>query len=101
MVSMKPKRHSGKERSDENYSARRTKSTTLENDLGAAMTHVRPEVLYAKKGSGKLESLSSGFAACSSHSLWVTGSESYRNQVTEMLDKFIEGVLGPVTPTAT
>jgi len=49
MVSMKPKKHSGKERSDESYSARRTNSTTLENDLGAAMTHVRPEVLYAKK----------------------------------------------------
>jgi hypothetical protein len=55
MVSMKPKRFSGKERSDKSYSARRTNSTTLENDLGAAMTHVRPEVLYAKKGYGDIE----------------------------------------------
>jgi hypothetical protein len=96
MVSMKPKKHSGKERSDESYSARRTKSTMLENDLGAAMTHVRPEVLYAKKGSGELERLESGFAACSSYAVWVTGTECYKDQLTGMLSKFIDGVLGTV-----
>jgi hypothetical protein len=37
---MRPKKFNGKERSDENYSTQRTNSTTLENDLGASMTHV-------------------------------------------------------------
>jgi hypothetical protein len=100
MTSMRPKKFSGKERSDETYSAQRTKSTPLENDLSAAMTHVRPEVLYAKKGSGDLERLESGFAACASYAVWVTGSECYKDQLTGMLIKFIEGVLGTVPPTA-
>jgi hypothetical protein len=101
MVSMKPKKHSGKERSDEHYSARRTNSTTLENDLGASMTHVRPEVLYAKRGHGDLERLEAGFAACSSYAIWVTGTECYKDQLTGMLNKFCDGVLGTVPPMAT
>jgi hypothetical protein len=101
MVSMKPKKHSGKERSDENYSARRTNSTTLENDLGASMTHVRPEVLYAKRGHGDLERLEAGFAACASYAIWVTGTECYKDQLTGMLNKFCDGVLGTVSPSAT
>jgi hypothetical protein len=39
MISMKPKKFSGKEQSNESSSARHTNSATLENDLGAAMTH--------------------------------------------------------------
>jgi hypothetical protein len=100
MVSMKPKRHTGKDRSDENYSAKRTNSTTLENDLGAAMTHMRPEALYAKRGHGDLERLEAGFAACTSYSVWITGTECYKDQLTGMLNKFIEGVLGTVPPNA-
>jgi hypothetical protein len=97
---MKPKRFSEKERSDESYSARRTNSTTLENDLGGAMTHVRPEVLYAKKGYGDMKRLETGFAACGSYTTWVTGTECYKDQLTEMLNKFCEGVLGTVPPNA-
>jgi hypothetical protein len=99
LVSMQPKKLTGKDRSDETYSARRTKSTTLENDLGASMTHVRPEVLYAKKGHGDLERLECGFAACPTYAIWVTGSECYKDQLTGMLDKFVTGVLGTVSPT--
>jgi hypothetical protein len=54
LVSMKPKRQVGKDRSDESHSAKRTGSTILENDLAASMTHIRPELLYAKKGSGEI-----------------------------------------------
>jgi hypothetical protein len=101
MCSMKPKKHTGKERSDETYSAQRTNSTTLENDLGASMTHVRPEVLYSKRGHGELEKLESGFAACPSYAVWVTGTECYKDQLTKMLNKFVTGVLGTVPPSAT
>jgi hypothetical protein len=77
---MKPKQFSGKERSDESYSARRTNSTTLEDDLGAATTHVRPDVLYSKTGYGIIEPLKAGFAACASYAIWVTGTECYKDQ---------------------
>jgi hypothetical protein len=66
---MKPKKHTGKECSDENYSARRTNSTNLENDLSASMTHVRPEVLYSKKGQEDNKRLEAAFAACASYAL--------------------------------
>jgi hypothetical protein len=101
MVTMKPKKLTGKDRSDENYSAKRTNSTTLENDLGAwSMTHVRPEVLYAKKGHGDLERLEVGFAAYTSYAIWVTGTECYKDQLTKMLTNLCTGVLGTVSTTA-
>jgi hypothetical protein len=82
MVSMKPKKHSGKECLDKNYLARKTNSTTIENDLGASMTHVCPKVLYTKRGHGHLERLEAGFAACSSYAIWVTGTKCYKDQLT-------------------
>jgi hypothetical protein len=94
MCCMRPKKHTGKERSDETYSAHRTHSTTLGNDLCAAMSHLRPEVLYAKRGTGSLEPLENGFGACASFRQWGLGSESYKKQLSTMLDKFISGVLG-------
>jgi hypothetical protein len=93
MVSMKPKKHSGKEWSDISYSVRHTHSTTLENYLGAARTHFCPAVLYAKKGYGDIECLESSFAACASYAIWVTGTKCYKDQLTEMLN-----VLGSVLP---
>jgi hypothetical protein len=96
---MKPKQFSGKEQSDESYSARQTNSTMLENDLGAAMKHVHPEVLYTKKGYGDIEHLETGFAACASYAIWVTGTECYKDQLTEMLNKFCDSILGTVPPT--
>jgi hypothetical protein len=99
MCCMKPKKHTGKERSDETYSALRTQSTTLGNDLCAAMSHLRPEVLYAKRGSGSLEPLESGFAACPNHRQWALGSEGYKKQLSHMLEKFVTGVLGNMSST--
>jgi hypothetical protein len=100
MVSMKPKKCLGKERSDKRYSARRTNSTTLENDFGAAMTHVCPKVLYSKKGYRDIERLESGFAACESYAIWVMGTKCYKDQLTKMLNNFCDGVLGTVLPNS-
>jgi hypothetical protein len=72
----------------------------LENDLSASMTHVRPEVLYSKKGQGNNERLEAGFAACASYALWMTGSKCYKDQLTGMLNKFVDGVLGTVNLSA-
>jgi hypothetical protein len=101
MVSMKPKKFSGKEHLDESYLARRTNSTKLENDLRASMNHVCPEVLSSKKGYGNIKHLEAGFAACSSYAIWVTGTECYKDQLIEMLNKFCDGVLGTVPLGAT
>jgi hypothetical protein len=100
MVSIKPKKFSGKEHLEESYSARHTNFTMLENDLGVAMTHVCPEVIYSKKGCGGTKRLEAGFAACSSYTIWVTGTECYKDQLTEMLNKFCDGVLGTIPPGA-
>lgn len=78
MISMKPKKDSDKEPSGETFSAQRTDATTLENNLGVSMTHIRPEVLYAKGGQGIIAWLEAGFAGCSSYAVWVTGTECYR-----------------------
>jgi hypothetical protein len=98
MVSMKPKKHSSKERLNERYSAKGTNSTTFENDFRASMPHVRPEVLYAKGGQGDIARLEAGFAACSSYAIWVIGTECYKDQVAEMLNMFCYDVLGMVRP---
>jgi hypothetical protein len=100
MCSMKPKKHTGKERLDENYLARWTNTTNLENDLSTSMTHVRPELLYSKKGQGDNERLEAGFAACASYALCLTGSECYKDQLTGMLNKFVDGILGTVNLSA-
>jgi hypothetical protein len=52
LVNMRPKGLSGKERADEQHSAERIKTTTLGNNLLAAMSHSRPACLYAKGGVG-------------------------------------------------
>jgi hypothetical protein len=57
-------------------------------------------VLYAKKGYGDIERLETGFAACASYAIWVTGTECYKDQLTEMLSKFCDGVLGTVPPNS-
>jgi hypothetical protein len=75
MISMKPKIHSRKERSDKIYFAQPANSTTLKNDLGASTTHLRREVLYSKSGQGEIARLEAGFTACWSYAIWVTGTE--------------------------
>jgi hypothetical protein len=93
MVSMKPKKHSGKEHSEETHCVQCTNSITLENDLGASMTHVHLKVLYPKNGQGNIARLEAGFVACSSYAIWDTGTKCYKNQLTEMLNSFCNGVL--------
>ncbi len=93
---MKPKKHSGKARADESYSAKRINSTAVMNNLCASMSHIRPEVFYAKKGSGTLEPLENGFAACTSYDKWVTGAEGYKQVLSTMLTNFTAGVMGLV-----
>jgi hypothetical protein len=94
MVSMEPKKHSGKKHSDETYCAHHTNSTTLENDLGASMTHLHPDMIYSKSGQGDVGRLEAGFAACSSYAIWVTRTECEKDQLTEMLNTFCDGFLG-------
>jgi hypothetical protein len=96
LVCMKPKQQTGKGRADETYSAQRTKSTTMENDLLASMTHIRPELLFAKKGGSELGKLDDGFAACPSYQMWITGGEAYKTVLTDLISKYCDGVLGAV-----
>jgi hypothetical protein len=51
LVSMRPKGLSGKERADEQYSSERIKTTILENNLLASMSHARPACLYARRST--------------------------------------------------
>jgi hypothetical protein len=64
------------------------------------MMHNHPEVLYAKKGYGNIERLETGFVACASYAIWVTGTECYKDQLTEMLNKVCDGVPGTVPPNS-
>jgi hypothetical protein len=100
LVCMKPKQQTGKGRADETYSSQRTNSTTMENDLLASMTHVRPELLFAKRGGSELGKLDDGFDACPSYQLWITGGEAYKTVLTDLISKYCEGVLGAVDRTA-
>jgi hypothetical protein len=96
MVCMKPKTQSGRERADESYSASRTKTTTLENDLLASMSHIRPALLFGKP-NGILAAMEEGFGACGSHAEWLgTGLDSYSTLMTNHLTEFISGVNGTV-----
>jgi hypothetical protein len=98
MVSMKAKKNSGKERSDKTSYTQCTNSTTLENDIGASMTHVRPEVLYGKSRQGNIARLQAGFAACWSYAICLIGTECNKGQLTEMLKTFCDGILGTGSP---
>jgi hypothetical protein len=102
LVCMKPKQQTGKGRADETYSAQRKKSTTMENDLLALMKHMRPELLFAKKGSSELGKLDDGSAACPGYQMWITGGEAYKAVLaykmvlTDLTAKYCDGVLGAV-----
>ena len=94
MVCMKPKNLSGRERADESYSASRTQSTTLENELMASMSHLRPALLFAKS-NGMLAPMEEGFGACVSHAAWLgSGLDSYSGIMTSHLTEFIDSVNG-------
>jgi hypothetical protein len=93
---MSPKRQKGKDKADETYSSKRINSTQLDNDLLAAMTHDRPDVLYAKKVGGKLGSLEDGFVACPTYKQWITGTDLYKSKLTKELRQFCTGVEGAI-----
>jgi hypothetical protein len=97
---MRPKGQSGKERADEQYSSARIKTTALENNLLAAMSHARPTCLYAKGGVGHLVELEEGFGACSSHAQWISGTNSLKKTLSKQLKDFTAGVLGNMGPRA-
>jgi hypothetical protein len=88
LVCMKPKQQTGKGRADETYSSQRTNSATMENDLLASMTHIRPELLFAKRGGSELGKLDDGFAACPSYQLWITGGEAYKTVLSDLIAKY-------------
>lgn len=94
LACMSPKRQRGKDKADETYSAKRIQSTQLDNDLLAAMTHERPDVLYARKIGGEPGALEDGFVACPSYKAWITGTESYRSKLTKDLRQFCTAVEG-------
>jgi hypothetical protein len=94
LVCMKPKTQSGRERADESYSAARTQSTTLENELLASMSHLRPELLF-EKTKGVLAAMEEGFGACLSHTAWLCSLlDSYSTLMTNHLTEFIDSVTG-------
>jgi hypothetical protein len=100
LVCMKPKQQTGKARANETYSSQRTNLTTLENDLLASMTRMRPEVSFVKKGGSELGKLEDGFSACPSYQMWIIGGEAYKTVLTDLISKYCEGVLGTVDKMA-
>ncbi len=88
------------DKADETYSAKRINSTQLDNDLLAAMTHERPDVLFAKRVGGKLGALEDGFVGCPSYKAWITGTESYRAKLTKDLRQFCTAVEGSMAKGA-
>jgi hypothetical protein len=94
MVCMKPKNQSGRERADESYSAARTQLTTLENELLASMSHLRPALLFGK-ANGVESPMEEGFGACDSHAEWLgSGLDSYSGIMISHLTEFIDSVNG-------
>jgi hypothetical protein len=83
-------------KTDKMYSAKRINSTQLDNDLLAAMTHKRLDVLYAKKVGGELGALEDGFVGCPSYKAWITGTESYWSKLTKDLKQFYTAVEGSI-----
>jgi hypothetical protein len=96
LACMSPKRQKGKEKADETYSAKRIQYTQLDNDLMAAMTHERPDVLYAEKVGGELGDPEDGFVAFPSYKNWITGSESCKAKPTKELRQFCADVEGSI-----
>jgi hypothetical protein len=94
LVCMKPKTQSRRERADKSYLAVQTQSTTLENELLASMSHLRPALLFGKS-NGILAPMEEGFCACGSHAEWLgSGLDSYSVTMTNHLTEFIDSVNG-------
>jgi hypothetical protein len=100
LVNMWPKGQSGKDRADEQHSAERIKTSTLENNLLAAMSHSCPACLYAKGGVSVPVELEEGFGACGSYMQWISGVESLKKTLNKQMKDFTAGVLGNVDMNA-
>lgn len=98
LIMMGPRRHSGKEMADVNYSSQRTNMTNFENNLAAAMTHELPHCLFGKP-SGDISQPKDGFGGVSSFNEWMgeDGNEPYRDLLQRRLEDFLDGLTGAYT----
>lgn len=86
---------SGKDLSDEKFSASRVQLTVNETDLKGAMTHCLPACLFAKRGGtvSVLEAQKISMQGCPSYSDWIgDGRESYGDHLTDLLHDQVESV---------
>ena len=100
LVAMSPKLLTGKERADQQYSSDRINTTNAENELAATMSYERPQTLYGDK-NGNLLPWEEGFGSCKTHEKWIIGTQSFKSVTTKQLKKFINGILGSMTPGGT
>lgn len=84
LVAMTPKRMSGKERADQQYSSGMIQTTTAENELAASMAYERPQTLYSDK-NGILVPWEEDFGACKTHDKWIIGTQSFKTVTTKQL----------------
>jgi hypothetical protein len=92
MVCMKPKNQSERERADESYSASRTNTKTLKNELMASVSDLRPALMFGK-ANGVLARMEEGVGACSLHAEWLgSGLDSYLVLMTNHLTEFMDSV---------
>ena len=96
LVAMAPKRLSGKERADQQYSSGRINTTSAENELAASMAYERPQTLYGDK-NGNICSWEDGFGSCKTHDNWILGSQSFKTVTTKTLKKFLSGIAGSIS----
>jgi hypothetical protein len=95
MVCMGSQGVTGKERSDEIYSAERGRTgSALEGRLVASMTHKRPLCLYGEES--KLARLDQGFAMCKTYEHWIGSGTgvSYREELGNQINDYTDGILG-------
>jgi hypothetical protein len=94
MVVMEPKRMTGKEVTDNRYSADRVSTTTLENDLAVSMSHDQPALLFGTTG-GQTAPADKGLAACGSYGKWISkGCEAYKQKLGKLLKNYTAGIRG-------
>lgn len=96
---MTPKKLTGKERADVQFSSKRIQTTTTENNLAASMSYQRHPSLYGD-GNGEIGPLENGFSACKAHAQWIKDVESFKNRHTTMLKNLIKGLWGNLSPSA-
>ena len=95
LLLMGSKGHSGKELSDERYSAKRMDTSVRINDVLASMDQARPPKLYAKGGKGDCVSHAEGFGAIPSIKDWYgSGVDGIKHNLTTELRSYLNGIMG-------